>query len=67
MDLDRQKVLKFHPDKGSVKIVRGKSESVFSCIQKAYEVGFKGNAYCLISMLVCFSATGYIGEVAQSL
>jgi len=31
----RQKVLKFHPDKGSMKI--GKNEAIFACIQKAYE------------------------------
>lgn len=39
--LDRQKVLKYHPDKGHIEEKDQKNEKIFACIQKAYEqLGF---------------------------
>lgn len=35
--IDRQKVLRYHPDKGQAQEGELRNEAVFACIQKAYE------------------------------
>lgn len=35
--IDRQKVLKYHPDKGKQISENSRNEAIFACIQKAYE------------------------------